>query len=114
MRHIVLRYAPDFPVEKRRRSIDGRWMEGPDPMRINYPRPDPTPDPFFRTVAVAEPTGRYETREDGERAEVWELRLVADDPPCCDYRDHSPEPCACPEHPESYLHPLGAKPWPEP
>lgn len=109
--YIVLRYAQDFPPEKRSRLIDGRWMDAPDPLRID--RPARTGDPFFRTVSVAEPTGRFETRDDGELARVWELRLVSDTP-CCDYRDHSPEPCACPDHPESYLHPLGTKPWPEP
>lgn len=27
--------------------------------------------------------------------------------PCCDYRDHSPGPCACPDHDASVIHPLG-------
>lgn len=26
--------------------------------------------------------------------------------PCCDYRDHSPGPCACPKHQQSALHPF--------
>jgi hypothetical protein len=29
--------------------------------------------------------------------------------PCCDYTDHSPGPCACPEHPPSVLHPFGTE-----
>lgn len=32
--------------------------------------------------------------------------------PCCDYRDHSPGPCACPEHKASALHPVGKRHWP--
>lgn len=27
--------------------------------------------------------------------------------PCCDYRDHGSNGCACPEHPQSELHPFG-------
>lgn len=33
---------------------------------------------------------------------------------CCDQRDHAEEPCACTEHPQSYLHPYGTRPWPAP
>jgi hypothetical protein len=29
--------------------------------------------------------------------------------PCCTYRDHSPGPCACPEHERSALHPFGGE-----
>lgn len=29
------------------------------------------------------------------------------DTPCCDYRDHSPGPCACPEHDQTAMHPFG-------
>lgn len=33
---------------------------------------------------------------------------------CCTYRDHFGEDavCACPDHPQSYLHPHGAQAWP--
>lgn len=27
--------------------------------------------------------------------------------PCCDYRDHGPGGCACPNHPRSALHVFG-------
>lgn len=35
---------------------------------------------------------------------------LTDETACCDYRDHSPGPCACPEHEEDALHPFGGKP----
>jgi hypothetical protein len=33
--------------------------------------------------------------------------MTADSSPCCDYTDHSPGPCACPEHERSEMHPFG-------
>lgn len=35
-----------------------------------------------------------------------------DDLPCCDYRGHNGQGCACPEHPHSAEHPFGDHPQP--
>lgn len=34
--------------------------------------------------------------------------MAAQDEPCCTHRDHGRGGCACPEHPQSAMHPFGS------
>jgi hypothetical protein len=78
--------------------------------------PDEGMEPGSVTGPAVPPGG-----EDGiDWAEVaWADREMRGELPCCDSRDHrngtdDDVQCPCPEHPQSYLHPNGEKPWPRP
>lgn len=70
---IVLRHSPNLPPESRVESLEGQRVVL-DPNRITRPRPDW--EHVERPNLMARPTGRYETDDDGERAEVWEIGPV--------------------------------------
>jgi hypothetical protein len=74
VRFIVFRHSPAMPREQWSPTLEGWWIDAPDPDRISDPRP---PAGTLPAYAVAEPTGRYETRDDGEMAEVWMIRPTA-------------------------------------
>lgn len=71
MSYIVIRRAPDLPEEFDIGDLEGKWFDGAKlkPLASVYVS---TLLPF-EGVAVA--TGRIERREDGEHAEVYEVRL---------------------------------------
>lgn len=66
--YIVLRHGPDIPDEYRAEHLEGRWYDA-----VYVPTGPPG---LSNADAVAEPTGRFEVRDDGAVAEVWEIRLV--------------------------------------
>ena len=72
--YIVLRRHPDLPEEFRLPDgYDGRWFDRRD---IALRRSEQLP-PHLRDSgpgAVAVPTGRFEVRDDGAVAEVWEFQ----------------------------------------
>lgn len=67
--HIVLRHGPDVPDEYRAEHLEGRWY---DLGTVRVGLQGITPN----SLAVAEPTGRFEMRDDGAVAEVYEIRLT--------------------------------------
>lgn len=75
-RLIVIRRAPDLPLDFHIGDLDGKWFD-----RLNVPwvghctEDDPTDELLFGGTAVARATGRYEQREDGAFAEVYEVRV---------------------------------------
>lgn len=63
--YIVIRPAPDLPPGFLPAHLDGRWYDREDiPWRAGYGPND----------AVAVPSGRFEVRDDGAVAEVYEIR----------------------------------------
>lgn len=70
---IVLRRHPDLPAEFRLPDgDDGRWLDRSRiPVRLPPPAPHITP---AGPGAVAVPTGRFEVRDDGAVAEIWEFQ----------------------------------------
>jgi hypothetical protein len=66
--YVVLRHGLDVPDEYRSERHEGLWLD-----RRDVPIGPPGAP---AGQAVAEPTGRVETREDGAVAEVWEIRLT--------------------------------------
>lgn len=70
--YIVIRRAPDLPVDFNTGGLDGKWFD-----RSEMPVGS-RPNPFLREEdggeGVAVPTGRFEVRDDGAVAEVWEIR----------------------------------------
>jgi len=66
--YIVLRHGPDIPDEYRVERYEGRWYDRAviSTSRISMGPPQ----------AIAEPAGRFEQRDDGAVAEVWEIRLA--------------------------------------
>lgn len=70
--YVVLRHGLDIPDEYRAEHLEGRWYDvGTVP--TGRARGDVPPEVG---MAIAEPTGRFECRDDGAVAEVWELRLA--------------------------------------
>lgn len=70
--YIVIRRSPDLPDDFNTGDFDGKWLDrGQLPVSEEPPEP-----PWGGTVGrgVAVPTGRFETREDGAVAEIWEIR----------------------------------------
>lgn len=65
---VVLRAAADLPPGALPAALDGVWIDKPRAM-IDLDSSD-TPRPF----AVFLPTGRFEVRDDGAVAEVFEMR----------------------------------------
>ena len=63
MVYIVLRAAPDMPPGFLREDMDGRWYDLATMKRGTS-----------ETGVSARPTDRYEEREDGVRAQIWEVR----------------------------------------
>lgn len=61
--YVVIRPAPDLPPGYLPPGWDGRWLHR-EAVDASTAYGD----------AAAHPTGRYETRGDGERAEVLEIR----------------------------------------
>lgn len=75
--YVVVRRGPDMPDEwDMPPGLEGKWLD-----RATMP-PPPARDSMsdFRarggvvTSAAAVPTGRFEVRDDGAVAEVWEIR----------------------------------------
>lgn len=73
--YLVIRPSPDLPPDFYvPPHWDGRWLnraevpEGPPPGT-------PMPDGVVGAQAVVVPTGRFEVRDDGAVAEVWEIRV---------------------------------------
>jgi hypothetical protein len=64
--YIVLRHGLDLPDEYRSAPFEGLWIDRSD---VAFDRQGTDP-------AVAEPAGRFEVRDDGVVAEVWEIRLT--------------------------------------
>lgn len=66
--YIVFRAAPGLPEDFMPYGMEGRWDLRPDldcpDIRL----------PGYRATAQARPAGRYERRDDGQYAEVWEVR----------------------------------------
>lgn len=74
--YVVLRHGPDVPDEYRSERREGQWLDRRDvPVRAPGPR-GPNATGITESRAVAEPTGRFETRDDGAVAEVFEIRLM--------------------------------------
>ncbi len=66
--HIVLRPAPDLPDGSLPAGYDGRWIDR------NQLQPYFGERPSNVFGMVCEPVGRFEVRDDGAVAEVWEVR----------------------------------------
>ena len=66
--YVVLRHSHDMPLEYWADRYEGYWYNLDSMPRI-IARLEPA-------LAVAEPTGRLEFRDDGAAAEVWEIRLT--------------------------------------
>jgi hypothetical protein len=67
--YVVLRHGPDVPDEYRAEHLEGRWYD--------LAHAPVGPAGFGpHALAVAEPAGRFEVRDDGAVAEVWEIRLT--------------------------------------
>lgn len=64
--YIVVRPAPDLPPSFLPPGLDGKWVD-----RTMLPE-DASPYRWGDAVAVA--TGRFEARDDGAVAEVFEVR----------------------------------------
>ena len=64
--YIVVRAAPDLPPGFLPRGLDGKWFD-----RATLPEQY---GPYQWGDAVAAATGRFETRDDGAVAEVFEVR----------------------------------------
>lgn len=68
--YIVIRFEEGYPEEWKPPGYDGRWIE-----RRGVPVfPPRWPEGSTHTEATAFATGRYETNDDGLRAEVYEVR----------------------------------------
>ena len=70
-RYIVLRAAAGLPAGFLPARLEGLWIDRPGESAIGW-----SPHP---AVATAVPTGRYERRDDGVVAEVYEVGPVAQD-----------------------------------
>lgn len=66
--YVVIRPAPGLPNGFLPPHWDGRWID-----RATVPECYASPDPSMST-ATAVPTGRFEVRDDGVVAEVFEVR----------------------------------------
>jgi hypothetical protein len=66
--YIVIRPASNLPPGLLPQREDGRWYD-----LTLMPSGPPIPSSGMTDV-VAVPAGRFETREDGAVAEVWEVR----------------------------------------
>jgi hypothetical protein len=77
-RYIVIRAAANLPAGFLPEHLEGRWIDRPPPAPIDADPPDSyhgRETPFGRLgEAVAVATGRYERREDGALAEVFEVQ----------------------------------------
>lgn len=69
IRYVVWRRRPDLPDEQMPRGWEGRWELMREVTMSVRLRPSSTP----YSAATAIPTDRYEVREDGEVARVYEL-----------------------------------------
>lgn len=63
--YVVIRASQDLPAGFLPPQLEGRWFD------LKYMPIDPTDRPG---TAVAIPSGRFEVRDDGAVAEVWEVR----------------------------------------
>jgi hypothetical protein len=68
--YIVLRHGLDVPDEYRAEHLEGLWIDV-----SSMPTPPPYA-PVAAGLAVAEPSGTFETRDDGAVAEVYLIRLT--------------------------------------
>jgi hypothetical protein len=66
-RYIVIRPGPDLPAGFLPTDWDGRWLDR------DLPAPPDLAETRDVVLGRAHATGRYETRGDGERAEVFEV-----------------------------------------
>lgn len=67
--YVVIRPAADLPPGAMPECFNGRWY---DRARIGPPSPDSAERSMGKFTAV--PAGRFEVRDDGAVAEVWEVR----------------------------------------
>jgi hypothetical protein len=65
--YIVLRHGLDIPREYWAEHLEGRWYDA-GTVLVGKSK--------SIGQAVAEPAGRFEVRDDGAVAEVWEIRLT--------------------------------------
>lgn len=70
-RYVVIRPAPDLPPGFMPDYYNGRWLDKWDIPGAYYGE-ESSPTPPGTGVAVA--TGRFERRDDGELAEVYEMQ----------------------------------------
>ena len=82
--YVVIRPAPELPADYIPDRLNGRWLDLDDKDQW---LPDHTLTHSL-ILAAALPTGRYETRDDGAQAEVWEVQ-----PGIPDQSDTEPTPC---------------------
>lgn len=68
----MLRLGPGVSSDFLPPGYDGLWL---DRSQMLQPGSDLLYDRIGIPTAIATPTGRFETREDGVVAEVWEFRL---------------------------------------
>lgn len=66
--YVVVRPATDLPLGFLPESLDGTWFD------VSQLPPGPGLTGIRMGSAVAVPTGRFEAREDGAVAEVYEVR----------------------------------------
>lgn len=67
VRYAVIRFASDYPENWQPAHLDGYWFHIDDMSPVHPFTDEPT--------ATARPTGRYEAREDGEIAEIYEFSV---------------------------------------
>jgi len=68
--YIVVRPAPDLPEGFLPKELNGKWFDVDD-----VPRIPPLGTNNKVSEAVAVPTGKFEVREDGAVAEIYEVRV---------------------------------------
>lgn len=70
--YVVIRPAPDLPPGFLPSRLDGKWLDRSQLQPMPGEHGDAAAAGFGEGVAV--PTGRFERREDGAVAEVYEVR----------------------------------------
>jgi hypothetical protein len=77
--YVVVRRAPDLPAAFNTGDLDGKWFDRAT-LPIRTEDPEDRAERFRKSggtasSAVAVPTGRFEVRDDGAVAEVYEIRV---------------------------------------
>lgn len=74
--YVVIRPAADLPPGFLPPELDGKWFDAATmPKRFGDPRGNYVTESGVTVgEAVAIPSGRFEVRDDGAVAEVWEVR----------------------------------------
>lgn len=73
--YVVIRRAPDLPADFNIGDFDGKWLDRAQ-LNIEAAILRGSLDRLYdgEPHAVAVPSGRFEVRDDGAVAEVWEIR----------------------------------------